>query len=61
MSQKPILLRPERALADAMTVLAEKDGCSRQTWMLETLRHEVLARGLCLDEPHADDVPLPLT
>lgn len=61
MSTKPILLRPESALADAMTLLAEKDGCSRQTWMLETLRHEVLARGVSLDQPHPDDQPLPIT
>jgi hypothetical protein len=58
---KPILLRPDCALADAMTTLADKDGCSRQTWMLETLRHEVMARGIDLDGPGPDDDPLPGT
>lgn len=57
---KPILLRPECALADAMTRVAEAQGMSRQEWMLGWLEHAVLADGGDITtEPHPDDVPLP--
>jgi hypothetical protein len=57
---KPILLRPSRALADAMTKAAEANGWSRQEWMLEALKTEVTIQGFPPSvEPHPDDATLP--
>jgi hypothetical protein len=56
---KPILLRPESALADAMTDLATKAGVSRQTWMLDALRYVVKIEGVVLNATSEDDDPIP--
>lgn len=37
MAQKPILLRPDVRLAEAMTAAADAEGVSRQAWMLDVL------------------------
>lgn len=37
MSTKPILLRPDVRLAEAMTLAADAEGLSRQAWMLDVL------------------------
>lgn len=40
--ESPVLLRPRRALSEAMTVAAGEAGVSRQVWMLAALEEAVL-------------------
>jgi hypothetical protein len=58
---KPILLRPDCALADAMTRAAEQAGLSRQVWMLRMLEDAVMGAGTWRIEPSDADQPLPGT
>lgn len=61
MGVKPVLLRPECALADAMEQAAEQHGVSRQAWMLGVLRRAVEDQGIVLNAATDADDPLPGT
>lgn len=61
MATKPILLRPNEELAEAMAVLAMEEGVSRQAWMLDVLDQACQAAGYVPSTVTADDVPLPGT
>jgi hypothetical protein len=62
MATKPVLLRPEECLVEAMDRAAAMYGQSRQQFMLQVLEERVTILGLMRDDAAGPaDVPLPGT